>query len=103
MISADPSNWLQAGFRPESKVESVPCTCNSGIPRFSPQALGDATITPDPGMITGTVPIYRPIPRELLMKPQGIVMEAIPKYVPGGVSDTVPFNRKTLLMYTGVV
>ena len=103
MLPAGPFDWMQAMTRPDSKVETVPCVCNSGIPRMLPQALGDATITPDPGLVSGEVPIYRPIPREMLMKPQGIPMEAIPKYVPGGVSDTVPFNRKTLLMYTGVV
>ena len=89
--------------QPDSKVKTVPCIYNSGLSMMLPHALGDATITPDPGFISGEVPIYHPIPREMLMTPHGIVMEAIPKYVPGGVSDTVPFNRKTLLMYTGVV
>jgi hypothetical protein len=104
MLSSDPSSWLNAGFRPESKVETAPCACNSGIPRgFSPQALGDAVITDDPGNVTGEVPIYRPIPREMLMEPQAVVMQGIPKYVPGDISDTVPFDRKTLLMYIGVV
>lgn len=102
MIAADPSNWLQAGIRP-SKVESVPCVCNSGVPVFVPQAVGDATITPNPGDVTGEVPVYRPVPREMLIKPQGVVMQSAPKYVPGFVSNETPFDRKTLLMYYGVV
>jgi len=68
-----------------------------------PQALGDATITSNPGLVTGGVPLFQPIPRDLKMNAQGMAVEAIPKYVPGGVSDTVPINPKTLLMYTGVV
>ena len=104
MLPLDPSNWQTAIFRPESKIGTTTCLCNSGIPRVAPQSVGDASVTDDPGSITGGVPIFRPVPWEdQVVKPQGIVMESAPRYTPGGVSDTVPFDPKTNLMYYGVV
>ena len=69
---------------------------------YRSQALGDATITPNPGGVSVGVPVYRPVPRNMQVLPQG-AMEAIPRYVPGGVSSGVPFVQKTNNMYIGVV
>ncbi len=66
------------------------------------QALGDATITSDPGGVSVSVPVYRPIPRNMQVQPHG-AMASIPRYIPGGISDSVPFVNKTNNMYIGVV
>jgi len=107
-------DWLQVTLNPKSTVVAQPCVCNSGVPRAAtPQSVGDAAITMNPGPITGGVPAFLVIPRiqkpvgqRLQMLPQAYSVNAVrvaPRIVPGPYSTDVPYNPATQVRYYGVV
>ena len=79
---------------------------------MTPQSVGDAAQTMNPGSITGMVPSFQVIPRILkpvgqtlsVMTPQAATARSALVYPPGYVSGIVPdFDWRTQVRYYGVV
>ena len=110
-------DWLQITLNPKATVGTKPCVCNSGIPRTAtPQSVGDAAMTMNPGPVTAGVPAFLVVPR--VLKPVGqhlsMLPQALPQYSgnqirvaqnypPGYFSNTVPIDSRTQLRFYGVI
>lgn len=89
-------------FGPErSKNGHEGCGCEkSGI--FVPQAVGDATITRNPGRVTGSVPITDYNFQPQAADDDGNGRETL-RYPSGAITGQIKINPKELTVYHNVV
>jgi len=72
----------------------------SKISEFVPQAVGDATITTNPGGVTGKVEItkYYPFKSQALEDDRETL-----KYISGSVTGSIPIGKKEMTVFHNVV